>query len=67
MLGHEIAAMRKRNGLSQRELARLLNIKQNTMSQYERGVRKIPFDTLVNISKILTHNMKSRKLKPFNY
>lgn len=53
MLGHEIAAMRKRNGLSQRELARLLNIKQNTMSQYERGVRKIPFDTLVNISKIL--------------
>lgn len=53
MLGDKIAAMRKRSGLSQRELARLLNIKQNTMSQYERGIRKIPFDTLMNIAKIL--------------
>ena len=33
MIGQEIAAMRKRLGLSQNELAKQLNIKQNTMSQ----------------------------------
>ena len=53
MIGKEICARRKRIGLTQRELARLLNVKPNTMSQYESGVRKIPVDVWTDVAKIL--------------
>ena len=53
MIGKEVVARRKRVGLTQRELARLINVKPNTMSQYENGVRKIPLDVLANVAKVL--------------
>ena len=53
MIGKEVVARRKRVGLTQRELARLINVKPNTMSQYESGVRKIPLDVLANVAKVL--------------
>lgn len=53
MIGKEVVARRKRVGLTQRELARLINVKPNTMSQYENGVRKVPLDVLANVAKVL--------------
>ncbi|MDY4213910.1 MAG: helix-turn-helix transcriptional regulator [Eubacteriales bacterium] len=43
--------LREDNDLTQTNIAKLLNIKQNTYSQYESGVRQIPIDTLVKLCK----------------
>jgi transcriptional regulator with XRE-family HTH domain len=40
-LGRKVAQARKRRGLSQRELARLIERSETWISQVERGVRKI--------------------------
>ncbi|MPM82695.1 hypothetical protein SDC9_129757 [bioreactor metagenome] len=53
MIGKEICARRKRMGLTQRELARLVNVKANTMSQYENGMRKVPLDVLAGVARVL--------------
>ncbi|MBQ7836214.1 MAG: helix-turn-helix transcriptional regulator [Clostridia bacterium] len=37
--------------IKQIQLAKYLNIKQNTYSQYENGQRQIPLDLLVKIAK----------------
>ena len=39
-------------GKTQTELARTLNIKQNTYSQYETGQRQLPLEVLVQLSEI---------------
>ena len=67
MIGQEIAAMRKRLGLSQNELAKQLNIKQNTMSQYEKGIRKVPFDILAKVSKIFNCSILDLASEELNY
>lgn len=41
--------LREDNDLTQTHIAKLLNIKQNTYSQYESGVRQIPIDALVKL------------------
>lgn len=38
--------MREDNDLTQTQIADLLNVKQNTYSQYENGKRDIPIDLL---------------------
>ena len=43
--------LREDNDLTQTHIAKLLNIIQNTYSQYESGVRQIPIDTLVKLCK----------------
>ena len=43
--------LREDNDLTQTHIAKLLNIKQNTYSHYESGVRQIPIDTLVKLCK----------------
>ena len=43
--------LREDNDLTQTHIAKLLNIKQNTYSQYESGVRQIPIDTIVKLCK----------------
>lgn len=43
--------LREDNDLTQTNIAKLLNIKQNTYSQYESGVRQIPIDTIVKLCK----------------
>ena len=43
--------LREDNDLTQTHIAKLLNIKQNTYSKYESGVRQIPIDTLVKLCK----------------
>ena len=53
----EVAVMRLKdlredNDLTQRELAERLHISQNTYSQYENGVRQLPIEILIEISRI---------------
>ena len=43
--------LREDNDLTQTHIAKSLNIKQNTYSQYESGVRQIPIDTIVKLCK----------------
>ena len=47
-----IKELREEEGLKQTELANMLNIKQNTYSQYETGAREISIDVLIKLSKI---------------
>ena len=35
------------------ELARLVHVKANTMSQYENGMRKVPLDVLAGVARVL--------------
>ncbi|MCM1042591.1 MAG: helix-turn-helix domain-containing protein [Corallococcus sp.] len=39
-------------GYSQKKIAELLMVKQNTYSQYENGVRDLPIEFLISLSKI---------------
>ena len=42
--------LREDHDLTQTEIASYLNIKQNTYSQYENGVRQIPNDMLIKLA-----------------
>ena len=44
--------LREDHDLTQRELAEKLHISQNTYSQYENGVRQLPIEMLIELSKI---------------
>lgn len=44
--------LREDRDLTQKELAGMLNISQNTYSQYENGVRQLPIEILIKISRI---------------
>ena len=46
-----IKDLREDSDLTQSEVAKYLNIKQNTYSQYENGQRQVPLDVLISLSK----------------
>lgn len=43
--------IREDKDLKQSQIAELLNVKQNTYSQYENGQRQIPITALVKLAK----------------
>jgi transcriptional regulator with XRE-family HTH domain len=43
--------LRTENKKTQQELAKYLNIKQNTYSQYENGQRSLPIESLILLAK----------------
>lgn len=43
---------RKKNGLTQKQLAELLGVKHNAISSWENGTNSIDMDTLFNICKV---------------
>lgn len=51
MLSKQIESLRRRNGWSQTELARRLNISASAVGMYEQGRREPSVDTLVALSK----------------
>lgn len=53
MLGERIAALRRRAGLSQAELAQRLQISASAMGMYEQGRREPSVDTLVALAQEL--------------
>ena len=43
--------IREEKGFSQKQIAEILQIKQNTYSQYETGTRQIPIESLIILAK----------------
>lgn len=43
--------LREDYDLTQNDLARLLNVRQNTYSQYENGKRQIPIEALILLAR----------------
>ena len=43
--------LREERKLTQKTIADILHVKQNTYSQYENGQREIPIDTLISLAK----------------
>ncbi|CAB5670618.1 helix-turn-helix domain-containing protein [Providencia hangzhouensis] len=52
-IGIKIKARRKELGLSGANLAKILNISQQQISRYEKGINKIPLNNLVSIAVAL--------------
>ena len=46
-----IRDLRIDRGLKQKEIAKILNVSQNTYSQYEIGVSRYPLDAVVKLAK----------------
>ena len=44
--------LREDADLTQKQLAALLNIRQNTYSQYENGQRQLPIEALIRLAEI---------------
>lgn len=51
--GRRLAFIRQNSKLSQSQIAQKLNIAQSTYAGYEKGVRKIPLEIIVQLLKIL--------------
>ena len=43
--------LREDRDIPQKDIAALLNIRQNTYSQYENGQRQIPIDALITLAE----------------
>ena len=66
-LGNFIKEQREKNGISQRELARNINVNNKTIDNIEKGlINKVSFDILIKISQQLDINLKEL-LKLSNY
>lgn len=52
-IGGSIAAIRKDMGLSQEQLAEILNLSQSALAHYETGIRRIPLPMLTMIAHAL--------------
>lgn len=46
-----IKDLREDADITQKQLAEHLNIRQNTYSQYENGVRQVPLDILIKLAE----------------
>ena len=44
--------LREENNLTQTQVAELLNVKQNTYSQYETEKRQLSIDVLIKLAKL---------------
>ncbi|SUC19520.1 transcriptional regulator [Proteus vulgaris] len=53
LIGKKIHCIRKEKGITGDKLARMLNISQQQVSRYERGINQITVDCLFKISEIL--------------
>lgn len=70
MLSQKLIALRQKRGITQTELSKELNIKQNTYSQYETKNREPDYTTLtkiadyysVSIDYLLEHKAKETEL-----
>lgn len=65
-IGKEIAALREKMGLTQKELADIVNLKSSAVSRIENGKLSVGIDMLSKIADTLNHNVelvKKRKHK----
>jgi transcriptional regulator with XRE-family HTH domain len=52
MANLKLKELRKEHKLTQEQISILLNVKQNTYSQYENGVREPDIDNLIKLADI---------------
>lgn len=52
-----IRNLREDNEMTQAEIAMILNIRQRTYSDYERGKIRVPVDSLITLAKLYNVNM----------
>lgn len=57
MIGMILKNMRLSNGLSQKDLGKLLNLADTTISSYERENSNPDFETIIKISKICNYEI----------
>ncbi|MEM4625276.1 MAG: helix-turn-helix transcriptional regulator, partial [Candidatus Pacearchaeota archaeon] len=57
MIGKRLEEIRKIFRLSQKEIAKKLNIPQRTYSNYETETNRIPSEILQNIAKLFNINL----------
>lgn len=57
MIGSVIKIMRKQNKLSQKELGKLLNLADTTISAYELGKISPDFETIIKIIRICGYDL----------
>ena len=53
LFAERLRETRNQNGISQSQFSTLLGVKQNTVSNWELGIRQPDFDMLMKISKTL--------------
>lgn len=53
MIGTALRYIRTKKGLKQKEMAQLLDIKQQQYARYEKGINELPIRFLPKICKIL--------------
>ena len=53
MLGFRIAALRREAGMSQSQLAKLLQVSPSTVGMYEQGRREPSADMLLKLARVL--------------
>lgn len=58
VIAENIIRVRKRSGMSQKELAEMIGTKQQQMSQWESGNRIPKIDTILKISNVLSCSPK---------
>ncbi len=58
MIGNILRNMRLKAGFSQRDLAKLLNMADTTISSYERGNSQPDFKTIMTIAQICGYEFK---------
>lgn len=51
--GQRIKELRIENGFSQKKLAEMIGVAQNTIAQYERGSAKTSIEVIVNLAVVL--------------
>ena len=52
-IGQRIKEMREVRGFTQKQLADLIGVAQNTISQYENGTAKTSIEIIVKLAKVL--------------
>ena len=57
MIGKILKYMRKMENITQNELAKNVNIPQNTISQYETGIRQPTFEIVEKIANNCGYNV----------
>ena len=56
--GERLAALRKAQGLTQVQLAELLDVSQQAITAYENGQRRVPISTLPLLARTLAVSME---------
>ncbi len=59
LLGQRVAKLRKEQHLTQVQLAEILEISQQHMASFEKGIRKIPASMLPKLSKVFAVPVES--------